>query len=349
MELVIGDLFAGIGGFSHAFENVSGVRPESEVKFKTGFFCEIDPDAQKVLKKHWPHTLIHEDVKTIDGIAYNGLIDILCGGFPCQDVSVAGKKKGLFCEETIKELMFIYEKTREEIIRDHEREIRTRSGLWTEYKRLIKEIRPKWVVIENVRNLLNSGLATVIKDLHEIGYDCEWEVISAGSVGAPHLRERVWIVAYPRCGVATYSYSSTLRNDQQRPEAGWIGIQAEGEALAPNDGQERIAEIMVPHPYHFRFWPAFTSEETKLQWWAERTARFRNRWETEPEICRVDDGLSPELDTVDRNQLTTLRRTYEKERAQRIRQLGNSVVPPIIEIIAERILEIENERQKINY
>ena len=95
---------------------------------------------------------------------------------PCQDISTAGLQKGLVDEKGNT----------------------TRSGLWFQYKRLIGELRPKWVIIENVRNLVNNGLMQVLKDLDEVGYDCEWQIISARDVGACHLRERIWIVAWPR-------------------------------------------------------------------------------------------------------------------------------------------------------
>lgn len=275
------DLYSGIGGFSKAFEDVSSEH------FKTHAFCEIDKYAQLVLKKHWPLTPIFEDVRTIPGKMFRHRIEIICGGFPCQDISVAGKQRGINEE--------------------------TRSGLWFEYKRLIEEIKPRWVVIENVANLRSNGLAVVLKDLSEIGYDAEWEIISARSVGAPHLRERIWIVAYP---------------NGYRPESG-VSLQArdEGKSLLPRRPSEK-RDIKSSDSDHFRFWPTFTTEEEKQFWWAEATTKFCNWWETEPDICRVDYGLSKELDKV---------------RSQRIKQLGNSVVPPIIEIIAKRILELELE------
>ena len=172
-KLKVLDLFAGLGGFSYASDNSQG-------NFETVAFCEIDKDCHRVLNKHWPLVPIFEDVSKLnlstlqsEGI-YN--IDIICGGFPCTDVSVAGKQKGLIDESGNK----------------------TRSGLWFEYKRVISEVRPSLVIIENVRQLLNNGMMTVLKDLDEVGYDCEWQVISARDVGSCHLRERVWIVAWPR-------------------------------------------------------------------------------------------------------------------------------------------------------
>lgn len=289
------DLYSGIGGFSKAFEDVSSEH------FKTHAFCEIDKYAQLVLKKHWPLTPIFEDVRTIPGKMFRHRIEIICGGFPCQDISVAGKQRGINEE--------------------------TRSGLWFEYKRLIEEIKPRWVVIENVANLRSNGLAVVLKDLSEIGYDAEWEIISARSVGAPHLRERIWIVAYP---------SNTQSLGLQR-------LQADREQVTSSHGEERLSVCggkintagdinsksdAVTNTNDFRFWPTFATEEEKQFWWAKATVKFRNWWETEPDICRVDDGLPQELDKV---------------RSQRIKQLGNSIVPPIVEIIAKRILELELE------
>jgi len=154
------DLFSGIGGFSLGLERA---------QMETVAFCESDPYCQKVLKKHWPHTPIFDDVKKLRKKDLPDDIDLICGGFPCTNISVAGKKEGIDGSQ---------------------------SGLWKEFYRLIKEIYPRWVIIENVANLRSLGLARVIKDLWKIGYECEWHIISARSVGACHLRERVWIIAY---------------------------------------------------------------------------------------------------------------------------------------------------------
>ena len=125
-----------------------------------------------VLKKHWPNVPIYGDIRKLtyeklkeDGIAN---IDILTGGFPCQDISCAGKGKGI---------------------------TGSKSGLWQEYARLIDEIRPKYAIVENVAALLNNGFSRVLGDLAEIGYDAEWHCIPASTVGAPHRRDRIWIVA----------------------------------------------------------------------------------------------------------------------------------------------------------
>ena len=156
------DTFAGIGGFSYAAEKLIG-------GFETTQFIEIDPFCQKVLKKHWPHVPIHDDIRTFTAKPFQ--YQVICGGFPCQDISVAGLQKGITEE--------------------------TRSGLFFELMRVIRMVRPKYVVLENVAAILNRGLDIVLRELSEAGYDAEWSVIPASSVGACHQRSRWWLVAYP--------------------------------------------------------------------------------------------------------------------------------------------------------
>ena len=159
------DLFSGIGGFSLGFERAG---------MTTVAFCEIDPFCRKVLKKHWPDIPCYEDITqlTAGQLKQDGIeVDLICGGFPCQDLSIANQGgKGLDGE---------------------------RSGLWHEYARLIGEIRPKYIIIENVTTLLRRGLADILCELASLGYDAEWHCISASAVGAAHQRDRVWIIAYP--------------------------------------------------------------------------------------------------------------------------------------------------------
>lgn len=169
------DLFSGIGGFALAAKWVG---------WETVGFCEIDPYCQKVLRKHWPGIPIYDDIRRLrydektvragcvtDGTTAVGPVDIITAGFPCQDISVAGKGAGIKGE---------------------------RSGLYTEAIRITGELRPRYVLMENVSALLARGMGTVLGDLAEIGYDAEWEVISASSVGANHQRDRAYILAYPR-------------------------------------------------------------------------------------------------------------------------------------------------------
>ena len=164
-KLKVLDLFSGIGGFSLGLERTGG--------FETVAFCEIDPAARRVLAKHWPNVPCFEDIKTITKDSINEHIDIICGGFPCQDISVAGTRNG-------------------NAGLDGER-----SGLWFEYLRLIKEISPSFAIIENVSALRTRGLEEVLRGLDEIGYDAEWHCIPATYAGAAHQRDRVWIVAHP--------------------------------------------------------------------------------------------------------------------------------------------------------
>lgn len=164
-KLKILDLFSGIGGFSLGLERAG---------MQTVAFCEINPFCRKVLAKHWPEVPIYDDIRTLtaerlraDGIS----VDVVCGGFPCPDISVAGKGAGLDGE---------------------------RSGLFFEAARIVRELRPRVVVLENVAALLGRGLGRVLGALAEIGHDAWWDCIPASAVGSPQLRDRIWIVAMPR-------------------------------------------------------------------------------------------------------------------------------------------------------
>ena len=156
------DLFSGIGGFALA-ARWAGI--------ETIGFCEIDKYAQKVLQKNFPGVPIYEDVTKLNGSEFKDIY-LLTGGFPCQDISIAGKGAGIEGE---------------------------RSGLWSELFRIIGEVRPRYALIENVPALTFRGGTRVIGDLAEIGYDTEWQIVGADDVGAPHRRKRIWIVAYANC------------------------------------------------------------------------------------------------------------------------------------------------------
>jgi DNA (cytosine-5)-methyltransferase 1 len=177
MKLRVLDLFSGIGGFSLGLERTGG--------FETVAFCEIEEFPRKVLAKHWPKVPIYHDVRelTADRLRADGIgVDVITGGFPCQDISTAGKKAG---------------------IADG-----TRSGLWSEIIRLACDLRPQFIIVENVANLLagpseqpGGWFGRVLSDLAECGFDAQWENIPAAAVGLPHSRERVWVVAYPKQGM----------------------------------------------------------------------------------------------------------------------------------------------------
>lgn len=190
------DLFSGIGGFSLGLEQ-AGMR--------TVAFCEIEPFCRRVLSKHWPGVPIYDDVRELnaavlrrDGIA----VDVICGGFPCQDISTVGAGAGIDGAE---------------------------SGLWREYARLIGELRPRYVIVENVAALLVRGLGRVLGDLSALGYDAEWECIPACAVAAPHTRDRVWIVAY---------------TNEQRPETG-IG-RRDGDDAPPHARRGGEGNVYTP-------------------------------------------------------------------------------------------------------
>ena len=168
------ELFAGIGGFSRGLEATGG--------FEVAAHCEIDPYCQRVLAKHWPGGPCYHDVRELTAarLAADGVtgIQAITGGFPCQDISLAGAGAGLDGE---------------------------RSGLWSEIVRLVGELRPEYVIVENVAALLagpserrGGWFGRVLGDLAECGYDAEWRNIPAWFVGLPHNRQRVWIVAYPQ-------------------------------------------------------------------------------------------------------------------------------------------------------
>lgn len=279
-KLRVLDLFSGIGGFSLGLERTGG--------FETVAFCEIEPFCRKVLNKHWPKVPIYEDVKTLtaehlraDGIA----VDVICGGFPCQDISVAGKGAGIEGE---------------------------RSGLWSEYARIIGELRPRYVIVENVAALLGRGLDRVLGDLAEIGFDAEWHCIPASAVGAPHRRDRVWVIANPnrvgRLGVVTGSIGDK-RKAQPRFRVG-----PSLNAAYPRRKREQGILIQeIPRQ------PTFS--------WCENLGRvegLRGRPDLpEPLIRRNNDGVS-----------------------ERLHALGNAVVPQIPEMIGYAILESLKEKQE---
>lgn len=195
------DLFSGIGGFSLGLERAG---------MKTVAFCEIEPYAQRVLRKHWPDVPIYEDVREVtnERLRTDGIprIDIVTGGFPCQDLSSAGKQAGITGE---------------------------RSGLWGELCRIIGEIRPKYAIVENVTNLLagerGAWFGRLLGDLAEIGYDAEWHCIPASAVGANHHRDRVWIVAHPTEGLRDRVLLWSKINGQDAPkgfERSWALLRA---------------------------------------------------------------------------------------------------------------------------
>ncbi len=185
-KLRVLELFAGVGGFSCGLDKTGG--------FETVAVCEIDPFCRDVLRKHWPEAYQYDDVRELTArqLCADGLsIDVITGGFPCQDLSTSGSGLGLAGE---------------------------RSGLWYEYARLIGEIRPKFIIVENSPELLAGWLGDILGTLATFGYDAEWHCIPLAATGAPHGRERAWIIAYP-AGFRQQGQGQLVKSIPSTPEA----------------------------------------------------------------------------------------------------------------------------------
>ena len=246
-QLTFGSLFAGIGGLDLGFER-AGLACKWQV--------EIDPYANRVLAKHWPDVRRHDDVRTWPKHDTER-VDVICGGFPCTDISSAGKKAGINGEQ---------------------------SGLWSEFARIVCELRPRFVVVENVAALLQRGIGTVLGQLAAIGFDAEWHCISAAAVGAPHLRDRIFIVAH-----------------------------ANGERLETTSDFTRSLFEGYREECRERFW------ERSCLWKSHRSNEGRVRL-LPADFDGGDDGGIP-------------------DRMDRVRCLGNAVLPQIAEWIGRRIIE----------
>ena len=272
------DLFAGIGGFSLGLDRAGG--------FETVAFCEDNLPAQKVLKKHWPDVPIYGDIKelTHDRLQADGIFPtVISGGFPCQDISNAGKQAGIVDGD--------------------------RSSLWAEMFRLIRDVRPAWAIIENVSALRSKGLALVAQNLTEIGYDAEWHCIPACAVGAPHQRDRIWIVANP----------SRKLLEERIDDGGTSGGRPHGQPSGPG---ETLADTNGEGPQGHG-----EGLEEPCQILTQETAGLfssgtgSDQWAVEPDVGRVAHGVPNRVD--------------------RLRQLGNAVVPQIPELIGRAIMEFE--------
>jgi DNA (cytosine-5)-methyltransferase 1 len=239
----VGELFAGIGGLGLGLERAGGF----EVKWQV----ERDKYALRVLEKHWPDVARHDDVLTFppdNSDFWN--VDLICGGWPCQDISVAGPREGLEG---------------------------ARSGLFFEVMRIAEELRPKYLVLENVSALLIRGMGRVLESLATLGYDAEWHCVPASYVGAPHRRDRVFILAH--------SDSIGRKGSAEEPVSNFPTLQ--GQFMRSREN-------------------------------------FGDLWATEPDVGRVANGVSRRLD--------------------RIRCLGNSVVPQIAQVIGEVIKDTQWEK-----
>ena len=309
------DLFSGIGGFALALEKVG---------FKTVGFCEVDPYCRLLLQKHWKGVTIHNDIKKLEAKDIKEPIDILTGGFPCQPYSVAGKQKGT----------------------DDNR------YLWPDMFRVIKEIKPTFIIAENVRGIVNiqDGMVfeTVCSDLESEGFEIQPFIIPAAGVGAPHKRERVWIVGYSK---HNGSLTSKIRRGYKEADAGTQKrqnqtIESEGTSRSSNN------EIMENSRRTLRQGTKFSEENENesreknanqsersssasehnvadskrvyVQGQQDRSRQEQSRreswWEFEPNVGRVANGVPG--------------------RIYRLKALGNSIVPQIAEEIGRAIWKV---------
>ena len=287
------DLFSGIGGFSLGLKRAG---------METIGFCEIDPFCRKVLAKHWPDVTIHTDIRRLDGKDYKGRAEIICGGFPCQPFSQAGKRRGTEDDR----------------------------HLWPEMLRVISEVRPTWVIGENVIGFVKMELDSVLSDLEGEGYQTRAFIIPACGIDAPHKRDRVWIIAHansegesdgpvnegprPRqlelMADPDSGFSSVT---QQAVQAGRTTTNSGGEDVAHSES-ERVQRLwssgeQKPHTYGGQKLSLCGSERPRPAY-----------WEAEPGMGRVVDGIPNRVD--------------------RIKGLGNAVVPMVVEVIGNAIMEI---------
>ena len=315
-KLNVLDLFSGIGGFSLGLEATGG--------FETKAFCELDKYCKSVLKKHWPDTRQYDDIKelTYDKLRSDGIdtIDIITGGYPCQPFSVAGKQKGT----------------------------EDKRHLWPEYFRLVKECRPTWVIGENVSGHIKLGLDQVIEDLESEGYATRTFSISASSIGANHQRERIWIIANANNdGPHTEKRDETKQSSNRQKDGIPIGngnsTNSDSNGLLKDDSNIRPQSTEsigkdsgsirkdIPREQHMANTNSGSEEtlnqervlgeqntEGETERYPDGSLQVHGQWNFEPNVGRVADGIPSRLD--------------------RLKSLGNSLVPQIPYYIGQTIL-----------
>ena len=276
------DLFSGIGGFSLGLERAG---------MSTVAMCEKDPYCRKILAKHWPDLTIHEDIRNLDGRQYTKSIDLVCGGFPCQPFSVAGKRKGT----------------------DDDRH------LWPEMLRVIQESRPRWVIGENVFGFVNMALDDVQADLEREHYEVRKFLLPAVAVDARHRRDRIILIAY--------SNSPAIWDIPERQAQGRDNLQAGRQAITPHDGSaQSLANSYCEGLEIGQGFGEHTQSELST---IERSGCEEPAvWTPEPCVGRVADGVPNRVD--------------------RIKGLGNAVVPQLIQAIGELVIKADREIYKWN-
>lgn len=273
MTLTVGSLFSGIGGFDLGLE-----RAGMQVIWQS----EIDEFASRVLKKHWPDVPNLGDITKVDWSEVERP-DVICGGYPCQPFSTAGKRGG-------------------------ENDAR---HLWPAMHNAIRVLRPRYALMENVRGHLSLGFGRVLGDLAEIGYDAEWQIIPAAAVGAPHKRDRVFIVAYPssECGNGGQRRNGATKFNKKRLQQ---QIRASGAVVADTEGGAR--RNAQSHDLQKVF-----AQITKFRKSDSTNRAFSNWWEVEPSVGRVANGVS--------------------DRVDRLKGLGNAIVPQVAELVGALVVE----------
>jgi DNA (cytosine-5)-methyltransferase 1 len=294
------DLFSGIGGFSLGLEAAG---------FETVAFCEFDQEAQKVLRKNWPNVPIFSDVRTLtkQELQDNGIqnIGLICGGYPCQPFSVAGERRGAEDDR----------------------------HLWPEMFRLVKELRPDWVIGENVAGHINMGLDEVLADLEAEGYTARPFVIPACAVDAHHRRDRVWTIAHVNSGSKSNGSKHEQRmveNTSSRPRRDSESITGrqdnEAERSQDTDTITRSGEN-VAHTACGISKRRSKEQVPGIGNFSRESGRSGQdqprRWSVEPNVGRVANGVP--------------------RRSHRLKQLGNAVVPQVVEQIGNAIMGVQNE------
>ena len=288
------DLFSGIGGFSLGLERAG---------MKTVQFVENDPYCQKVLAKNFPGIPIHGDIKTFH---YGTSVQIVSGGFPCQPYSHAGEQRG----------------------KEDDRH------LWEEYLRIIQEVRPPWVIGENVSGIINMELDQVLSDLEGENYSHQSLIIPACAVNAPHRRDRVWIIARRNAmGNSEYNGLSTAKESRSPSSISNNSSQGENKTFQSKGTSGRSNIKNVAHANKERIQGRketgnIESKGTQRNQFSLRCSQRRigKNWSIEPELGRVANGIPSRVD--------------------RIKSLGNAVVPQIVEIIGRAIMEIEENKSQ---
>jgi DNA (cytosine-5)-methyltransferase 1 len=280
---------------------------------------EIDEWCRKILAKHWPGVKRYNDIRLLDP-GELARVDLICGGFPCQPASQAGKRKG----------------------------IEDNRWLWPEFFRIVRQLRPGWILVENVPGLLsvNAGWAfsEVVGDLATLGYDIEWDCISAAAVGAPHRRDRVWIVAHSN---GINNQSQIIRKETDRPESdrSSSGSGGSSDVAMANTNNGRRERSGVSNE-RWQSGAVITRRSKNSE--GPRTGTFGQTMEAQSIFRGTIDGISPWLDWT--FSLEYSRPTPDsaypaatgiEDQHKRIRGLGNAVVPQVVEFIGRRIMKID--------